>query len=530
MGRARPRREGPDRVADPQALLHGDRRAAQDAPVRDPRRAAAGTRRDLRRRRRCRSASTTRPGRRRRAARPASGGPSGRRAASSRSSARARARRSSRPASPVTVRYEATGTQDRAAADRQVHVQARTHRHRHQRRDGQDARDHDRAVRAVPLRARRDAGVVASRSARSAGDRGRTYALEKIGRLGQARTRVQLRGVRVDRRPGVRGHRRTRSRAGSPRSTRRRGSSPRTAASRSRRTTRPRPVASPRTTRTSSAAARCRTCAASVTRATTSAARTRTRTGRCRTRRPRCRAGCSEAGYNVGTIKKISYLSPRGVSGRVLGVKDATHGGVLVDGDARRRAAVRQHVPVDPRAEVEPARARTSAAGSGCATTRSAASPGSPTGAERAWKDLAGTVRGREQSFANGRLDLRRGVEEGVLRPEDVPRAVRRRARSGDRSRSADGRRRVDHRRQARDVRERATSTCRRKYGARVVTGAILAKYVKSGGPGEVGHADERRAVGAERRTVDALREGAHLLVVEARRTCRSTARSSSAT
>jgi stage II sporulation protein D len=111
----------------------------------------------------------------------------------------------------------------------------------------------------------------------------------------------------------------------------------------------------------------------------------------------------ADEGYNTGPVNGVSFPSPRGVSGRVLAVKSETTGGVRVDGtisDARlsggafrsllglKSTLIFHHI-------IGSIRARYDALN--CA-------PGLPKGAEFTWKDLDGTVRGRAQPFINGRL------------------------------------------------------------------------------------------------------------------------------
>jgi SpoIID/LytB domain protein len=112
-------------------------------------------------------------------------------------------------------------------------------------------------------------------------------------------------------------------------------------------------------------------------------------------------------GYTVGSVTKISAPNPRGVSGRVLRVIDATRGGWAVTGttgSARIGGGTFQsllgmystfvmyHV-------TGPIRLRYDALN--CA-------PGWPVKNQFAWKDVAGTTRGTAQNFANqsGRMFL----------------------------------------------------------------------------------------------------------------------------
>lgn len=110
-------------------------------------------------------------------------------------------------------------------------------------------------------------------------------------------------------------------------------------------------------------------------------------------------------GYDVGTVMKLEILLPRGVSGRVRNVIDATHGGWRVTGT---KATVRLNpgtfqslLGMQSTMNVHniggPIRNKYD--GMNC-------SPGLPSGESFAWKDLSGTVRGSAQDFAGGRMFL----------------------------------------------------------------------------------------------------------------------------
>jgi SpoIID/LytB domain protein len=110
-----------------------------------------------------------------------------------------------------------------------------------------------------------------------------------------------------------------------------------------------------------------------------------------------------DAGHNIGTVTDIDYLSPRGVSGRVIGVKDATHGGVRVQGTlgtARVSGGTFRSI-MDLKTNlifhhiIGAIRLRYDAM---------SCKPGLPTSGEFSQKDLSGTVRGRAQNFTAGRL------------------------------------------------------------------------------------------------------------------------------
>lgn len=109
------------------------------------------------------------------------------------------------------------------------------------------------------------------------------------------------------------------------------------------------------------------------------------------------------AGYEVGNVVNIGFPSPRGVSGRVISVKSATSGGVLIDGttaDVRMSGAafrsimglksnlIFHHVEGPIRLKYDALK---------CA-------PGLPRAAAFTWRNLDGTVRGKAQRFIQGRL------------------------------------------------------------------------------------------------------------------------------
>jgi SpoIID/LytB domain protein len=191
-----------------------------------------------------------------------------------------------------------------------------------------------------------------------------------------------------------------------------------------------------------------------------------------------------EAGHNVGTIRKISYLQPRGVSGRVLAVKDATHGGVLVDGtldDARLSGSTWRQI-LELKSNLL---APNITGGIRLRYDSLSCKPGLATGTERTWKDEAGTARGREQTFANGRL-IYGSVSKKVFYVQNsfLERYDAAREAGTDLGLpTADGA----------SISGGKLATFENgniyvsKFGARIVTGAILAKYVKSGGPAKWG-------------------------------------------
>ena len=118
-------------------------------------------------------------------------------------------------------------------------------------------------------------------------------------------------------------------------------------------------------------------------------------------------------GYNIGSAKAISFPGPRGVSGRVIGVIDSTHGGVLVNGttaNARLSGNTLQalaglpstlilyHIAGDIRNRYDAL---------DCA-------PGLPNGDEFTWTDVNGNSRGSAQNFKYGRL-FRNGSTHAVF-------------------------------------------------------------------------------------------------------------------
>jgi hypothetical protein len=192
-----------------------------------------------------------------------------------------------------------------------------------------------------------------------------------------------------------------------------------------------------------------------------------------------------EAGHDTGTIKKISYLSPRGVSGRVIGIKDATHGGVLVDGtvkDARLSGSTFRSI-----LELKSNLLAPNISG-GIRSRYDAlkCKPGNATGAEKSWTDLSGESRGRQQSFANGRL-IYNGTQKKVFYVQKTfleRYDAARKAGTDLGLPTADG---GDTSGGKLATFEKGNIYVSSKYGARVVTGAILSKYLKTGGPAKWG-------------------------------------------
>lgn len=187
-----------------------------------------------------------------------------------------------------------------------------------------------------------------------------------------------------------------------------------------------------------------------------------------------------DAGHNVGTVQDIDYLKPRGISGRVIGVKDADSGGVRVEGtlgDARlsggtfrsimglKANLIFHHVIGAIRARYDDMTCK----------------PGLPTGREFTWKDLDGTLRGKAQNFVSGRLYLN-------SRSSDVfyVSATMRKHHDYRRSKGHDlgmpTRDAISIAGGKASFFERGRIYWSSAHGAHEVHGAILSKYVASGG------------------------------------------------
>jgi SpoIID/LytB domain protein len=190
-------------------------------------------------------------------------------------------------------------------------------------------------------------------------------------------------------------------------------------------------------------------------------------------------------GYTTGPIRKIEFPRPRGVSGRVLAVKDADSGGVRVVGtlsDARLSGSAFRSL-LDMKSTLilhniyGAIRLRYDALG--CA-------PGLPTGEEFAWSDITGAVRGRAQNFANGRLFFNSSSGKTFYTKRTILAKYDELREEG-----------VDLGMPTRD--ELSVAGARASYFERgniytsaqtathEVHGAILAKYLKTGGPDKWG-------------------------------------------
>lgn len=192
-----------------------------------------------------------------------------------------------------------------------------------------------------------------------------------------------------------------------------------------------------------------------------------------------------DAGHNTGPVSDIDFLSPRGASGRVLGVLGATSGGVLVDGalsDVRlsgssfrsllelKSTLIFHHI-------IGAIRSRYDALN---------CSPGLPRAAETSWKDLNGTVRGRAQTFDGGRLFFNATtgkvwyVKRTILVKYDALRAAGTDLGfpTSDQLTAGSG---------AVSTFEKGNIYSSKATKQHEVHGAILAKYLKTGGPAKWG-------------------------------------------
>ena len=118
---------------------------------------------------------------------------------------------------------------------------------------------------------------------------------------------------------------------------------------------------------------------------------------------PTVRQKLAGGGYSIGTIQQLQVLAPRGVSGRVLNVVDSTHGGMLVrgsSGSARingSRFSALLGLQSTLLSRIISGDIRLRYDGLNCA-------PGLAAGDEFTWNDLSGSTRGTAQNFALGRL------------------------------------------------------------------------------------------------------------------------------
>lgn len=113
----------------------------------------------------------------------------------------------------------------------------------------------------------------------------------------------------------------------------------------------------------------------------------------------------AEHGYKVGAVEKVAYPSPRGVSGRLRAVIDSTHGGVTITGSqgtarlsgsrfrsilGMKSTLVLHHISGEIRKRYDALSCK----------------PGLPKAGEGTWRNLDGTSHGRAQNFTAGRLFL----------------------------------------------------------------------------------------------------------------------------
>lgn len=187
------------------------------------------------------------------------------------------------------------------------------------------------------------------------------------------------------------------------------------------------------------------------------------------------------AGHNTGPIRSITYPAPRGASGRVIGVKDETHGGVKVVGtidDARLSGSVFRSALGLKSTLI----GYNVAGGIRLRYDALMCKPGAASRNEYAWKAADGTVRGRAQDFANGRLIFDKNTTK-VLYVQKAFLAALDSARSKGLAldmATADGKS-ITGGKLA--TFENGNIYVSSKYGGRVVYGAILKKYVSTGGP-----------------------------------------------
>ena len=187
------------------------------------------------------------------------------------------------------------------------------------------------------------------------------------------------------------------------------------------------------------------------------------------------------AGHNTGPIRSISYPSPRGVSGRVIGVKDDTRGGVKVVGtiDDARLSGSAFRSALDLKSTLI---GYNIAGGIRLRYDALMCKPGTPNRNEYAWTAVDGTVRGRAQDFEDGRLIFDKNTTN-VFYVQNAFLATLDGARSKGLALdvpTADGKS-ITGGKLA--TFENGNIYVSSKYGGRVVYGAILKKYVATGGP-----------------------------------------------
>jgi uncharacterized protein with LGFP repeats len=202
----------------------------------------------------------------------------------------------------------------------------------------------------------------------------------------------------------------------------------------------------------------------------------------------------SDAGRNVGLVSDIDYLKPRGVSGRLLSIKDANSGGVRVEGtldDERlsggtfrsilglKSTLIHHHVSGSIRKRYDALRCK----------------PGLPRGGDFTWKDLDKTPRGRAQNFIDGRLYANADTKKVYWsRGQILAHYDRTRARGVDLGLPKTDNLALDGGKAG--YFERGRIYWSSKTGAHEVHGAILRKYLDSGGYKKWGFptSDELRA------------------------------------
>lgn len=226
----------------------------------------------------------------------------------------------------------------------------------------------------------------------------------------------------------------------------------------------------------------------------------------------------SDAGHDVGSVRDIRILSPRGVSGRVLAVQDRDSGGILVDGstrDARLSGSTFRSIMGLKSNLIAPLlyggiRVRYDAM---------SCKPGIPTTNESTWRDPDGTDRGRAQDFTQGRMTWNRSTSQVLWTSAGfTERYDSLRSKGFDLGMptsdtvAISGGKRTTY--------ERGHLYWRSANGVHEVHGAILERFLSSGGTGKWGFptTDELRRWGGASTRFDRARiywtsrHGAHVL------------------
>jgi SpoIID/LytB domain protein len=189
-----------------------------------------------------------------------------------------------------------------------------------------------------------------------------------------------------------------------------------------------------------------------------------------------------DAGRYVGLVVDIDYVAPRGVSGRLTPMTDIDDGGVRVEGTrgtqrmsggtfrsilGLKSSLVHYHIYGGIRVRYDLLSCR----------------PGLPKGNEFTWRDLSGTDRGRAQNFVSGRLFYNRSTGKvfwtmgAILKHYDY-----RRSKGQDLGLPITDEISVPGGRAS--YFERGRIYWSSGTGAHEVHGAILTRYLELGGPG----------------------------------------------